>query len=880
MYKVASFFRNDLKNLVFLSLLLFLGSCSPEGTMYYFYHNTTARFNGYFNADFKQMERAKEIRLNLVDRYDSLLPVFPFGDDAAAKASFQIMDETIKKAGLVIQKHEKSKWVDDCYLVIGRGYFFKKQYYEAIDNFQYVYSRFKDQPTAPMALIWAANAYLGANQNSSALSALETAKTLKSLTEKQKPFLFATYAAYYMKEGNYDEASKSLEKCFKLKLTKYERSRYNFLMGQLLMASGKNTKAKPFFLAALKGNPPYDLEFNAKLNLIRIFEKGNDAEVRRLLTKMLKEQKNKSNYDQLYYELAQLDLKQKKNQPALLNFQKAAWTATVNLGIKGMSYLRAAEICFAKPDFELAQLYYDSASAYLPKNHPEYERANGRKESLTEVVKLIKTIQEGDSLLKLAKLDSTQLRKEVEKSMAAEAAAAKKKAEDAKKNAENKNNGIADLNPGNATPNSAWAFDNPAAKSLGFSEFKRTWGDRPNEDNWRRSKKEMEAPDGGAPKPTDSSTLTQNSPKEPAKNTNAKEVEINSRMSAVPQNKAGIDALQKRVIEAYFSLGMIYRDRMKEDKESIKSFESLLAKYPENKYQKESWYNLYQLWSDVPNPTKATYYKNLLLKDSTSKYASLLLGKPLPEEDNLEKRMEKKYQAVFAEYQAENFRTVLAETEKALQDSSSAQFTPRFELLKGLAQFKLGLPGDAEKTLTHVATTYASHPAKTYADEILMLLRRGSNNASPTTMNDPQNAGVNTSLQTNVVVDTSLFKNTFNDEHFVVLAADMGQTGYVGIKLDVRLAQFNDAKFGLENLQITSTVLANTNQAFIVRTFKDKEKALYFAGIAESDPELLSGTQPEKNKIFAISKNNFTTLIKTGKLKEYLDYYQAFYQQQ
>jgi len=152
--------------------------------MYYFYHNTTARFNGYFNADFKQLERAKEIRLGLVDRYDSILPVFPFGDDAAAKASFQIMDETIKKAGLVIQKHEKSKWVDDCYLVIGRGYFFKKQYYEAIDNFQYVYSRFKDQPTAPLALIWAANAYLGANQGSSALSALETAKTLKSLTEK------------------------------------------------------------------------------------------------------------------------------------------------------------------------------------------------------------------------------------------------------------------------------------------------------------------------------------------------------------------------------------------------------------------------------------------------------------------------------------------------------------------------------------------------------------------------------------------------------------------------------------------------------------------------------------------------------------------------
>jgi len=847
--------------------------------MYSFYHNTTARFNGYFNADFKQMERAKEIRLNLIDRYDSLLPVFPFGDDAAAKASFQIMDETIKKAGLVIQKHEKSKWVDECYLVIGRGYFYKKQYFEAIDNFQYVYSRFKDQPTAPLALIWAANAYLGANQGSSALSALETAKTLKSLSEKQKPFLYATYASYYMKEGNYEEAAKSLEKCFKLKLTKYERSRYNFLMGQLLMASNKNSKAKPFFLASLKGNPPYDLEFNAKLNLIRLFEKGNDAEVRRLLTKMLKEQKNKSNYDQLYYELAQLDLKQKRNQPALANFQKAAWTASVNLGIKGSSYLRAAEICFSKPDFELAQLYYDSASAFLPKNHPEYERATGRKESLTEVVKLIKTIQEGDSILKLTKLDSVQLRKEVEKSMAAEVAAAKKKAEDAKKSLENKNTGAADLNPNGSNVSTGWAFDIPASKSLGFSEFKRIWGDRPNEDNWRRSKKELEQSDGTISK-VDSPSMSSKNQNDNKNSLGGNDAEILGRMSAVPRNQAGIEAIQQRVIEAYFSLGMIYRDRMKEDKEAIKAFEGLCSKYPENKYQKESWYNLYQLWNDVPNPTKATFYKNLLLKDSTSKYAYLLQGKPLPEEDNFEKRMEKKYQMVFAEYQAENFKTVLFESEKALKDSSSAQFTPRFELLKGLAQFKLGLPGEAEKTLSHVAATYTSHPAKAYADEILFLLRRSSGSNSSTSAETQQPSGVNTTLNTQNLADTSLFKNTFQDEHFVVIAADMGQSGYVGIKLDVRLAQFNDAKFGLENLQITSTVLANTYQAFIVRTFKDKEKAEYYSGIAETDPELLSGTQPGKNNIFAISKNNFTTLIKTGKLKDYLDYYRVFYQQQ
>ena len=845
--------------------------------MYYFYHNTTARFNAYFNADFKQTERAKEIRNNLVDRYDSIIPVFPFGTDADAKASFQIMDDCIKKAGGVIQKHEKSKWVDECYLVIGKGYFYKKQYFEAIDNFQYVYSKFKDQPTGALSLIWAANAYLGANQSSSALSALETAKTLKSLTEKQKPFLQATYCAYYVKEGHYDEAAKALEKCFKYRLTKYEKSRYNFLMGQLLMLSNKNAKAKNHFEASLKGNPPYDLEFNAKLNLIRLYEKGNDSEVKRLLNKMLKEQKNKSNFDQLYFELAQIDYKQKKFVPSLGNYQKAAWTATVNLSIKGKSYLKAAEIYFNQPDYEMAQLYYDSATAFLPKTHPDYESAKGRKESLSDVVKLLKIIHEGDSMIRLSALDSNQLRKQIEKSLDQELALAKKKAEEAKKNTgkENANNA---LNGSNPNGNSSWIFDNPSAKSLGYSEFKRIWGDRPNEDDWRRSKKDLVNNSNSLPTKIDSTPI--NAPKltEAQKLKIERDQQIAYRMSVIPKNQQSVDSIMKEVIESYFSLGMIYRDRMKEPKESIKSFESLITKYPQNKYLKESWFNLYQLYADVPNATKANYYKGLLMQDSTSKYALLLSGKPIPEVENLEKKQEKLYQKIYAEFVAGNHHEVIKQCNQALADSTHPNYTPRFELLKGLALFKNQQPTEAETVVAHVGKTYINHPVKPYADEILKLIQ---NSKAPSVLDTSSKTNTpNTAIKNATIADTSLFKNTFEDVHFVILAADMGQIGYIDLKLDIRLAQFNDAKFGLDGLQVTSTVVANVYQAFIVRTFKDRDKAQYYAGVAQSDPEILMGAQSGKNKIFAISKNNFTTLLKTGKLTEYLEYYQAFYLEQ
>src|ERR1051326_2356829 len=103
-----------------------------------FYHNTTARFNGYFNAKEKMKDVEAQIFAAHPDNFNKVLDVFAVGDDKLAK-SFQGDDETvIKKCTHVIFKHRNSKWVDDCYLLIGKANYFKRDYYSAIESFEYL----------------------------------------------------------------------------------------------------------------------------------------------------------------------------------------------------------------------------------------------------------------------------------------------------------------------------------------------------------------------------------------------------------------------------------------------------------------------------------------------------------------------------------------------------------------------------------------------------------------------------------------------------------------------------------------------------------------------------------------------------------------------
>ena len=88
-------------------LILTLPSCSTKKNTWVNrqYHNTTARYNGYFNGNESIKAGVKKLHLNHVDDYTTNISVFPTGDLKKDQQINSYMDKAIKKGSIVIQRH-------------------------------------------------------------------------------------------------------------------------------------------------------------------------------------------------------------------------------------------------------------------------------------------------------------------------------------------------------------------------------------------------------------------------------------------------------------------------------------------------------------------------------------------------------------------------------------------------------------------------------------------------------------------------------------------------------------------------------------------------------------------------------------------------------
>ena len=150
------------------------------------YHNTTARYNAYFNAREIKKAKVKELYASHKDDYSEILPLFIYPDEAQAKSLYPDMDKIIEKASKVIDKHsiyikkkEHVRWIDDSYMLIGQARFYKQEFYVGIEVFEYVAKTYKKDLIKNEALIWLARSYMELNE-------MKKAESYFTLLEDQK----------------------------------------------------------------------------------------------------------------------------------------------------------------------------------------------------------------------------------------------------------------------------------------------------------------------------------------------------------------------------------------------------------------------------------------------------------------------------------------------------------------------------------------------------------------------------------------------------------------------------------------------------------------------------------------------------------------------
>jgi tetratricopeptide (TPR) repeat protein len=116
-----------------------------------YYHNLTSRFNGWFNANELVDQSVVTLNDQYQDNYNELLPLYEYAAVDNADAVKADLDEAIKKVSVVVTLHEYSDWADDCYLLIGKSLYLKKDYEAAENAFEFYMDEFL--PTGKRATI-------------------------------------------------------------------------------------------------------------------------------------------------------------------------------------------------------------------------------------------------------------------------------------------------------------------------------------------------------------------------------------------------------------------------------------------------------------------------------------------------------------------------------------------------------------------------------------------------------------------------------------------------------------------------------------------------------------------------------------------------------
>ena len=685
-------------------------SCSQESNSFVArtYHNLLARDNPFFLA----RERMKLVEVKVYDlkedNYNVILHPIPPLDTNKTKALASQLDDIIKKASIPIRRHKNSDYVDDSYILVGRCRMYKGQFKMGIDTYKYMNANGKDADDKIEGLIYLMRAYISANQFDNAKTVSDYIEK-QNLTEKNKSLFNVTKAEYLRIFERYDEMIPLLEEAAPLQKKRDMRSRMYFILGQIYQLNGNDTLAYKNYRKVVKSNPPYEMLFISKLNLYQVTNINDAASKKKLnkyYAKLLKDPKNEEYKDKIYYEMALFEYKQKNTSKAIEYLKKSSQASKSAGYQKGFTYLKLAEIYYDDlEDYENAGAYYDSTAATFNKKDKRFPLISKREKVLDEFVKHINIIKRQDSLLAVAKLDTASLSKLIDTIIAREQAVYKAKQLALKKQKDNPTSNVPNAAIANVDPNAiSWYFSNALAVQNGQLEFTSKWGSRTLQDHWRRSKKETII-DFEADAPSDSSKTKSDSSKiveREKSDVSTLKIDRKKYFIDIPYTDSQKVAANKKIEDALFQVANIYNHKLDETDRAIRTYNKLLERYPETKYEPEVLYNLYLIYKERKDAKNMDRCKELLFAKHPNSIYSKLIRNPNYYRDTkiANKYAEAEYRSVYELYKKNNFNSADSVASVIIAKYPDSDILDKLVYIKILCKIKSGgSPEEAQEEI-------------------------------------------------------------------------------------------------------------------------------------------------------------------------------------
>ena len=935
-----------------------------------FYHNTTAKYNGYFNANVLLTESIAKLENQHQDNYNKLLPLFPYVAADNPKAVAGDLDLAIEKVAVVATIHDVSHWRDDCYVLLGKAQYLKKNYEDAEETFEFFKEEFdpetiglkskkgkkrkrsrkqvqkersqkqkaskkakkkrqkerkkynkkirkqkkkkkkkkgkkrsnsksqkdsssKSKSDAPVdkkkddkkkkeeeqkktpedpnkgglfkhkaaydeGLLWLARTYIERENFFEAELTLNQLSRKPNLLESIRKEIPVVQAYYYLKQKRYQDALAPLEKAVEMTDERKNKARYAYIIAQIYQGNGQNDAASQAYQRALKFSTSYDMEFSAKLNLTKsAWENGQvtaDATTKKLI-RMTKDIKNEEYQDQIYFVLAEIALKQNDTNSAIVYLKESLKTSTANAVQKAESYNLLADLYFESQQYVEAKSYYDSTLMVLPKTDERYSQLDKVRNNLVDIAKNLTIITEQDSLLQLADMSPAEKQ--------ALAYKLHKENEDAKRkslleNAQSNTTTTNSRRPGRSTTQAStfFAYDDKKVKK-GKKEFDRNWGKRTLEDNWRRSNRRDAAILAGQEESENiGKELTQE--------------EIDKILKDIPTSPGQIQKANKKIEDALFALGRLYREKLDNNEKSVEALEDLLKRFPESRHQLDAWYYLYLAHTDLRNNGEAKRYYDLIVnKHPESTFAKVLTDPNfLQNNKEAEQKIAAYYDETYEQFKKGDYKNTVDRISKVKTIFGPTSFMqPKFALLNAMCTGNIKGKQAYVEALKNVVANYPKSDEKKRANEILRVLGEGGIANNNIGSNDTKSEDGKSA---------SKFKVEPNAVHYYIVVLKNKS-----IKLSEaknKVSDFNKEFYKLDRLRISNIYLGSKTDTpiLVIRRFKTMDKAMgYYDGIQKNSSSFLPANA--EFEMFPVSQNNYRQILKAKSLKGYSEFFSEAY---
>jgi tetratricopeptide (TPR) repeat protein len=721
--------KGTYKITLFILAVVFLAACSRKKNTFLNRNvqAVTTEYNTLYNGDVAFTDAKEQLAYGFRDNFWEILPVERIDvEEAETKAPGANKGEgggfnrAEEKAAKAIQKHsmyidgkEYNPQIDEAYMLLGKARYYDGRFIPALDAFNFILDRYPTSNNINVAKVWKAKINIRLNNEEYAIESLKEMFDEAELEDEEMADGAAMMAQAFINLDSLQPALEYIKIASENVNDKELIGRYTFIKGQLYNRLNEKDSASIAFDEVIEMNRKTSRAYliNSYLEKGKNFdyEKGDRTAFLELLQDLEKDRENRPFLDKIYNQFGDYYYNSDSTETAVNFYNKSIKAFKQDRILQSVNYQTLALINFDAAEYKNAGAYYDSTLTFLEENSRQWRRMKKKRENLDDVIKYEDIATKNDSILKLTQMseaeqlafftDYTSRLKEQAIKDSLEAIKIEEKI--ANKEFYEKGKTVSGPNKG-----STFYFYNTATVAYGKGEFRKIWGDRKLEDNWRLSSKRTSLIQEDDEIVT-SAPIAENELYKPQ-----------TYIAKIPTEQKVIDSLAKDRNFAYYQLGLIYKEKFKEYNLAANRLEKLLTYSPEERLVVPAKYNLVKIYEILEDPSASDKYKNdVLTNHADTRYAEILRN-PNSQLPTDESSPEFKYNQLYKEFEAGKYAEVIKKTDEYLMVYNGNDIIPKFELLKATAIGRQQGFEAYKKALNFVSLNYPSSDEGKQAQQI------------------------------------------------------------------------------------------------------------------------------------------------------------------